>query len=123
MFTHGQVAKMRSLFDEGAPRASLMISDKAAGALTDDQLNIPPNALAGQILLYPNPAVNELNVGFNNEEDLNGKQIIIYNHLGQAAKQIAVTKRLMQVNVRDLTAGVYFISAGNKKAVKFVKAN
>jgi hypothetical protein len=123
MFTWGQVAKMRSLFADGAPRASLLISDKASGALTDEELNVPPIPAMGKVLVYPNPAVQQVNIGFNNDEVITGKQIFIYNHLGQVSKQVAVTKSLMQINVSDLKEGVYFISTGNKMTVKMVKVN
>jgi hypothetical protein len=119
MFTLGQAAKMRELFNGGGARVALLSSDKAIGA-PEEEILVEGSIPAFGISAYPNPAVNELNIWFNNLQSA-GKQVIIYNHLGQVAKRIAVTKNYMQVNVSDLKSGMYFISTGGKNATKFIK--
>lgn len=119
MFTLGQAAKMRELFNGGGARVALLSSDKARGA-ADEEILVEGSIPTDGISYYPNPAVSELNIRFNNIQSA-GQQVVIYNYLGQVAKRFAGTKNYMLVNVRDLKAGMYFISIGGKKATKFIK--
>jgi hypothetical protein len=113
MFTIGQTNHMRELFDAGGARAALLSSDKARGAEEDAY-----DEVIAKTELYPNPAVDFVKLTLNN--DVTNK-IVIYNNLGQVTKQIAVTKRQMDINVQDLKSGMYFISLGGKEVLKFVK--
>jgi hypothetical protein len=120
MFTVGQATKMRELFSNGGARIALLSSGKANGSIADE--TIMDENVVESITIYPNPAVNELNIRFNNSE-INGRRLIIYNHLGQIARQLSVTKNIMQVNVKSLESGLYFVSAGGKKTYKFIKGS
>jgi hypothetical protein len=115
MFTLGQTVRMRELFNTGGVRVALLNSDKAGGAVEDEA---SVDGSANKITLYPNPAVNTIKLTLNNTP---ADKIIIYNNLGQVIKQFAVTKNQMDLNVRDLKSGIYFISPGGKKVLKFVK--
>ena len=115
MFTLGQTMRMRELFNSGGSRVALLGSDKARGAVEDGEL---PEGTANKISLYPNPAVDFVKLTLNQS---NAERIIIYNNLGQIAKQFAVTNKQMDLNVRDLKNGMYFISLGGKEVLKFVK--
>jgi hypothetical protein len=119
MFTYGQVDKMHELFADGGARAALLLSNKAVDA--EDE-NITVSSLAS-VTIYPNPVQNELNIKFADVELLKGKPLIIYNHLGQATKQLIINKPVMQVNIKDLKGGLYFISTGDKKTHKFIKVS
>ena len=114
MFTEGQTNRMRELFGAGGARVALLNSDKAAGALAAEEFEV----LANKIQLYPNPAVNTIKLTL---DDTPVDRIIIYNNLGQITKQFAVTKKQMDLNVRDLKNGMYFISLGGKDVLKFIK--
>ncbi|MBA4166226.1 MAG: T9SS type A sorting domain-containing protein [Chitinophagaceae bacterium] len=116
MFTNGQVAKIHEVFAADGARYALLSSDKAAGA--DDIA--ASSAILDNVSVYPNPAVNELKVSFNWQDDLTGKQLIIYNHLGQVARQAIITKKEMIINLSGLKSGIYFISCGGR-ARKFLK--
>jgi hypothetical protein len=118
MFTYGQVARMHELFTPDGLRYALLSSDKAVGA--KDFLANNSTIIVPDILIYPNPAVNELSVTFNNDTEISGQQVIIYNHLGQVARQVTVTRRDMRIGLSGLKGGVYFISCGGK-ARKFMK--
>lgn len=115
MFTGGQVIKMHELFDEGGSRAALLLSDKAPGNMEESFSS------SAVITVYPNPAANELNIRFN-EAPVN-RSVIIYNHLGQMQRKINITQQLTAININDLKNGLYFVSIGDKKTYKFVKAN
>lgn len=118
MFTYGQVDKMHELFKTGGAREALLLSGKAAGA--EDE-NMPGSTIAA-IVLYPNPVQDELNIKFAGIETMKGKSLLIYNHLGQITRQTIITQSLMRVNIKDLKGGLYFISTGEGKTYKFVKA-
>jgi hypothetical protein len=113
MFTVGQANRMRELFAAGGARSSLIYSDKASGAEED----LYEESIA-KTRLYPNPAVDFINITLGSP--VNDK-IIIYNNLGQVTKQIAVTKSQMNIDVKDLKSGMYFISFGGKEVLKFIK--
>jgi hypothetical protein len=114
MFTEGQTNRMRELFNAGGARVALLRSDKATGAFEDGEIE----EVTSKIQLYPNPAVNTIKLTLNNTS---ADKIIIYNNLGQITKQFTGTKKQMDLNVRDLKSGIYFISLGGKDVLKFVK--
>lgn len=115
MFTAGQVNKMHELFNNGGARANLLLSGKAEGAEQETNVSV------ASITVYPNPVADELNIRFNNAA-LNNKQLIIYNHLGQVYRKMIINKPVIQVNTKEFTSGLYFISTGDKKTYKFIKA-
>jgi hypothetical protein len=117
MFTNGQVAKMHELFTGEGARYALISSDKAAGA--NDAL-ASSSVIAG-LSIYPNPAINELKISFD-EEAVEGSQLIIYNHLGQVARQVYVTTKEMLISLSGLQPGMYFLSYRGRSQ-KFLKMN
>ena len=58
--------------------------------------------------VYPNPAVSELNVRLENSAEIN-----VFNIMGQNVLNMQGVKGVNQINISDLTSGVYFISAGS----------
>jgi len=64
------------------------------------------------IVLNPNPAKNKLQLTFNNQQ-LNSKNIIIYNVFGQIVKQFKTDKKQLSIDISDLQNGVYFLKTGN----------
>lgn len=115
MFTLGQTVRMRELFNSGGARVALLGSDKARGAAEDGELL---EESVNKISLYPNPAADIVKLTLNNS---NADRVIIYNNLGQIAKQFVVTKKQMDLNIRELKSGMYFISIGGNEVLKFVK--
>lgn len=117
MFTHGQVSKMHELFKEGGARNALLQSAKAAGSEESGEW-----VSKESVSVYPNPVVNELTIRIADPEAQRGQQLIIFNHLGQATRTIPVNKSLIQVNTTQFAPGVYYLSVGKQKTIKFVKA-
>ena len=60
-----------------------------------------------QMEIYPNPAVNQLNVRLENNAEIS-----VYNIMGQNVLNMQGMKGVNTINVNELTSGVYFITAG-----------
>ena len=72
-------------------------------------LDVEENVAASntKMEIYPNPAVNQLNVRLENNAEIS-----VYNIMGQNVLNMQGVKGVNTINVNDLTSGVYFISAG-----------
>ena len=66
--------------------------------------------------LYPNPAADQLNVILSQNAG-----IVIYNIMGQAVMNVEGHVGANSINISELTAGVYFLSAGNDTQKFIVK--
>ena len=66
--------------------------------------------------LYPNPAVDQLNVILSQDAD-----IVIYNIMGQNVMNVEGRAGANSINISNLNAGVYFISAGSDTQKFIVK--
>ena len=66
--------------------------------------------------VYPNPAVNQLQVVLSQNAD-----IVIYNMMGQNVMSVKGNAGVNSVNISELTAGVYFVNAGNDTQKLIVK--
>lgn len=120
MFTLGQAQKMRLLFNEGGLRHALLSSARADGIPLEDVID-PAAPASGEIKLYPNPSTGTLNLRFNADPPYG--DIVIYNHLGQAVKQLRVTESVAHISTIDLANGVYYVRVGSsKRAYKFIMA-
>lgn len=125
MFTIGQRAHMRSLFDEGGPRHALLSSD----ALTDTPRPVPAGALPiedslvqSSLRLYPNPATTTVLADLSGDAFLVGQTLTIYNQLGQAVRQVRLVQTKMQLDISDLKTGLYFLRVGNgRETVKLLR--
>lgn len=83
-----------------------------------DNVGISENATS-QVAVFPNPATNVLNVPADGY-----KTIEIVNLLGQVVYSNNVTEATMQISVRDLNKGIYFVRLANENGVatqKFIK--
>ena len=80
-----------------------MVRPNIDGLAVED--NVP--AANTQMEIYPNPAVNQLNVKLENNAEIS-----IYNIMGQNVINMQGVKGVNTIDVNDLTSGVYFISAG-----------
>jgi hypothetical protein len=66
--------------------------------------------------VYPNPAVDQLNVTLSQNAD-----IVIYNIMGQNVMNVEGRAGANSINISNLNAGVYFISAGSDTQKFIVK--
>ena len=66
--------------------------------------------------LYPNPVVDQLNVTLNQNTG-----IVIYNIMGQAVMNVEGHVGVNSINISELNAGIYFVSAGSETQKFIVK--
>lgn len=88
------------------------------------QLTVNPSlgiedVVKNNFILYPNPAMNELNI--KGDFDAN-ESVTIYNMLGQTVLKKAVTSNEQSIDISSLSEGIYNIYFNNAKVTyKFVK--
>lgn len=93
-------------------------------AFTINMLSNESFSSSKNIVLYPNPAKDVINISVGGDLGL-PESYTITNYLGQtiAKKAIATTSDL-SINVSSYTSGVYFVSLtkdGEKKVIRFIK--
>lgn len=81
-----------------------MVKPDIEGLGVEEQV-VPENT---KMEVYPNPAVNQLNVRLENSTEIS-----IFNIMGQNVLNMQGVKGVNTINVNELTSGVYFISAGS----------
>jgi hypothetical protein len=115
MFTPGQSAVMRSLFDEGNARHAMLQSKGLATpllpALPEEHLPSPAS-----LRLYPNPARGF--VQLDSDQQLDGQPVIIRNYAGQLVMQTTVNRG--RIILDGLKSGIYFLTVGKSKVVKLI---
>jgi hypothetical protein len=124
LFTTGQKNRMRSLFNDGGPRFSILLSKGLEEPwLSESPLPIQDiTPVKPEIKMFPNPAVNDLNLVIS--EQWLGKEVRIQNINGVLIQRIKITSLTTKVNVSGLTPGVYIIngdSSEEKIHLKFIK--
>jgi type IX secretion system substrate protein/galactose oxidase-like protein/Kelch motif protein len=89
--------------------------------------SIPENNLTNKLLVFPNPANSSLTISFHSSEKQN-IELRIYNTLGRQVyflkEKIAGGKFEKEIDVKDFSAGVYFIRLVKEDGIavkKFLK--
>lgn len=122
LFTVGQVRKMRSLFARGGFRNSFLISDKCNPSGIEEGEEVPTT---GDVLtVYPNPVTNRLYIKGRSFNDINGKQIKLYNIQGKLILSKPLQAQLTTINTESLPAGIYLVifeNMGTRKIFKVIK--
>lgn len=126
MFTQGQKARMRALFEPGGPRAGILTSKGLQPPLImdiplpeeNDPTWLKPN-------LYPNPASSAMTLDLSYDQRWVGKTIFVSNLQGQNVMNLTVTSKILRIDISRLQAGVYFLAAkkddGESMKLKFIK--
>jgi hypothetical protein len=124
MFTEGQKQKMRTLFEPGGPRYSVL-SSNGLGVPTTEQISVqdaPPRWL--HVKIYPDPAATELTVNLEFDERWVGKELQVINVSGQVEIKQTIISKIHKLDISKLKPGLYFIKAvkdGDKILERFVK--
>lgn len=125
LFTQGQKARMRGMFDPGGPRSSLLLS-KGLNPPLSSEIELPeedPKWLHPQ--LYPNPATTQLTLDLSYDTRWLGKNLKIINIQGQTIMNVTVTTKNQPIDISRLQPGVYLLAAkqddGQSMKLKFVK--
>ena len=71
---------------------------------------VVPNA-SSDVLLYPNPAADELNIVYDASADV--KNIAVYNIIGKVMAVYKVTGPSANLNLEAMPAGIYFVRLAN----------
>ena len=125
MFTQGQKARMRALFNTGGARYSILASKGLLPPLiaeaplpTEDPKWLHPQ-------LYPNPANNEINLDLAYDIRWIGKTIFVTNLQGQNVMNVMITSKNQRIDISRLQAGMYFFAAkkddGESMKMRFIK--
>ena len=70
--------------------------------------NVPKmNNAKDDVVIYPNPANNELNITFNKDSDI--KTIAIYNLLGKQVSTFRTTGNSARLDIEKIPSGIYFV--------------
>lgn len=125
LFTEGQKARMRALFENGGPRASL----KSSRGLNQPWLAEAPikeeiKTGSAKISFYPNPVLTQLTMEFGTNDAWIGKEINVLSVNGTLLKQVTVTGRTLTINTSSLARGIYIlngIAEGQILNQKFIK--
>jgi len=75
-----------------------------------DLLSTEEEAIAtNDITVYPNPAINEITLGYSGNKQL--QELVIVNISGQRVQQIDLStfNQSQQIDIRTLSTGIYFI--------------
>lgn len=110
LFTEGQKMRMRTVFDEGGARVSLLRSH-ALLPPTNFEIPLPedpPKLLLANV--YPNPATTDITLDLPDDVRWAGNAIRITSVQGTQLMQIQVTSKIMTVNISNLKPGMYFIT-------------
>lgn len=77
-------------------------------------LGINENPFEKEIILYPNPAKDKLNLKWNNSNNIS---VIIYNSIGQELSTVFLSKQNETIDITNLQNGLYFLKIMNGSKV------
>lgn len=117
LFTQGQKAEMRSLFALGGPRNSFLISGvcDSSNAIEAGPLPIDTKPNTFKITAYPNPFNTSLTVVSNNEDEVVGRILKLYNIAGKLLVTQTIQSLNTNINVSNLPSGIYILRIEGKK--------
>ena len=124
LFTQGQAERMMTLFQAGGPRNSFLASKGLNEPWLEEAPVVEISPTNNALVIYPNPAINELVINFANDEDWIGKELRLVSINGSFLQKIIVTSKLQKLNISKLQPGMYILQAENgvkKLKEKFVK--
>ncbi|MFZ1259785.1 MAG: M43 family zinc metalloprotease [Chitinophagaceae bacterium] len=125
MFTEGQKARMRALFNTGGPRNSLLLSKGLNPPLIAESPSTTEDPKWLHPQLFPNPANNELNLDLSYDIRWMGKTIFVTNLQGQTVMNLSITSKNLKIDISRLQAGMYFLAAkkddGESMKMRFIK--
>lgn len=91
---------------------------KGAGTMIISNFKPPAEVPNCNIKIYPNPAVNNVRLQLGCFDD--GKEVILYNAIGQLLDRIITTGGIIDYNTSRLPMGAYFFLSDGK-TYRFVK--
>jgi hypothetical protein len=125
MFTEGQKAEMRGLFTLGNARNSFLNSTVCDSSNAEGGPLPKDSSSSLQIITYPNPFNNVLNIASNRDSGFVGKVCKIYSIGGKLCLTQTILSQKTILNVSNLPSGIYVLKIiGNKdqQVYKLIKA-
>ena len=68
------------------------------------------------VSVYPNPTKGNIHIKFHNSQ-IDEMEFILFNYLGQAIKTIKVNTNHSQIDLGDLTTGIYYYHIKSKGTI------
>ncbi|NDC41302.1 MAG: T9SS C-terminal target domain-containing protein [Chitinophagia bacterium] len=86
---------------------------EAAGDTTRNptRINATYHAVEDNIVLYPNPAINEINLSFPATLDI--RTVNVFNNIGKSVSVFKVNSNNTVLNIETLLSGIYFARLQN----------
>ena len=78
---------------------------------SNEASNVDTDAILSQIVLYPNPTIDHVNI--NNTYNL-PLSICLYDALGRSIRKVISTNSIVQIDMSAYPAGVYYLMIENK---------
>lgn len=118
LFTQGQKSEMRSLFALGGLRNSFLNSVvcDSSNAIEAGPLPIDNNPKILKITTFPNPFSNSLTVVSNNEDEVVGRSLRLFNIAGKLLVTQTIQTLNTTINVSNLPSGIYILRIEGKKS-------
>lgn len=113
LFTEGQKMRMRTVFDPGGPRISLL-SSYALLPPTNFEIPVPvpeEKPVTLSLHMYPNPAATEVTLDLSYDTRWIGNTVRVTSVQGAQLIQSQITSKILTINVSSLKPGIYFITA------------
>jgi choice-of-anchor B domain-containing protein len=88
--------------------------------------DLTPSSLASlsspkELLIYPNPVTNFLNIKSDESNQMYNSEFIIYDFAGKIVKKAKIDNKLSSIDVTNFMQGFYTISVTGFKPQKFIK--
>ena len=114
LFTMGQRLRMRTFFEDGGFRHSILqstgLSLPVSEAPTEPEIILPID-----LRISPNPAKSTITISDLTGNGFQNKIFRLINQYGQIIKQFRFTGTSMDINISDLPAGMYILDTGDKR--------
>jgi hypothetical protein len=78
---------------------------------SNESSNVDIDAILSQIVLYPNPTIDDININNTYNLPLN---ICLYDALGRSIRKVISTNSIVQIDMSAYPAGVYYLMIENK---------
>lgn len=117
LFTEGQKNRMRSLFNEGGPRHSLLSSKGLKEPWMEEAPVEEEPVVPKEPRLYPNPAGGEVVLDLSGQSQWVGSEIKVIAMNGVEVQRQKVSSSLQKIDLSRLAPGIYmvWVKAGSEE--------